>query len=356
MTEAVEKVLLDKDVLREYFTELLTRRGIDQRDAEATIDVLLSADLRGIDSHGVLRLAVYLKRLDLGLMAKENNIKIEADSENFVVIDGGNYLGPVAAKLAMEKAIEKAQSRTIGLALVRNNHHYGACCYYTMMSAERDMLGFTTTNTVALMAPTGGKRRVIGNNPFSFAAPAGKYKPFVLDIAMSNVAAGKILLARKNGKPIPLGWALNKEGEPTQDAYEGFEGGGMLLPVGGHKGYGMAVMLDILSGVLTGSAFGTQVKALQDYETKDPIGTGHMMAALNIDHIIGIDTFKRRMDQLIEEIKGCDRAKGVEEIFIPGEIEYRTFEKRSIEGVPISKAVIEDINKLGAEVGMGRIM
>lgn len=356
MSENIEKVYLDKDVLKYYYTELLIRRGINRNDAETTVEILLAADLRGVESHGVLRLTVYLERLDLGLMAKENRIQIINEKDNFVVIDGGNYLGPVAAKFAMEKAIEKAEEKTVGLALVRNNHHYGACAYYSMMALDHDMIGFTTTNTVALMAPTGGKKRIVGNNPFSFAAPAGKYKPFVIDIATSNVAAGKIMMARKNGKEIPLGWALNKDGEPTTNAYEGFEGGGLLLPVGGHKGYGMAVMLDILSGVLSGSAFGTRVKALQDYGTKDPLGTGHLMAAVNIGHIIGIDSFRDRMDELIGEIKNCSKASGVEEILVPGELEYRESEKRRKEGIPVSKAIIEDINNLGEQVGLDKII
>lgn len=356
MSEIVEKIFIDKEILRSYFSELLSRRGIETEDAKTTVDILLEADLRGTDSHGVLRLTVYLERLDLGLMAKKNNIKVVSEDNNHVILDGGNYIGLVGAKLGMEKAIEKAESNTIGMSLIRNNHHYGACSYYSLMAVEHDMLGFTTTNTVPLMAPTGGKKRIVGNNPFSFAAPAGKYRPFVIDVAMSNVAAGKILMARKNGVEIPLGWALNSDGEPTTNAYDGFEGGGILLPVGGHKGYGMAVMFDILSGVLSGGAFGKQVKALQDYETKEPLGACHMMMAVNVDRIIGIDNFKNNMDELIEEIKNCPRANGVEEIFIPGEIEFNTYEKRSREGIPVSKAVINDINKLGREVNLGNII
>lgn len=353
--EEVNKVLLDYQVLKKYCTELLTRRGINRADAEITMDILLAADLRGVDTHGVLRFAAYLKRLDLGLLAKENKVTIVSEKDNVVVIDGGNYLGPVAAKLAMSKAIEKAKDNTVALALVRNNHHYGACAYYSMMPLESNMIGFTSTNTAPLMAPTGGKQRIIGNNPFSFAAPAGKYKPFVIDIAMSVVAAGKIMLARKNRQEIPLGWALNKEGVPTQNAYDGFEGGGILLPIGGHKGYGMAVMFDIITGLLSGSAFGSKIKALQDYGTKDPMGTGHFMAALNINHIMNIDHFKQGMDELIEEIKNCQKAEGVSEILVPGEIEFAIFEKRSKEGIPISKAVIEDINELGKQVGLDRL-
>jgi len=175
----VSKILIEHQILKNYCVELLTRRGIDRADAETTVDIMVTSDLRGVDTHGILRMATYLKRLDLGLLAKDNNITVVAEKDNFVVIDGGNYLGPEAAKMAMSRAIEKAKDNTVGLAFVRNNHHYGACAYYSMMALESDMIGFTSSNGAPVMAPTGGKKRVIGNNPFFFAAPAGKYKPFV---------------------------------------------------------------------------------------------------------------------------------------------------------------------------------
>lgn len=348
--------MITKEKLEAYCIKLLVSRGINRGDAKITADAILYADLRGIDSHGVMRFVTYLQRLDQGLISRENNITTVTESDTFAVIDGGNYIGPVAAKVAMDKAIEKAKKNVVGIALVRNNHHYGACSYYSSMALKHDMIGFTASNTAPLMAPTGGKKRLIGNNPFSFAAPAGKYNPFILDMACSVVAAGKILLAEKNGKTIPIGWALDKEGKPTESPYEGFEGGGMLLPIGEHKGYGMAVMLDILSGVLTGSAFGTEVKAIKDFSSKGSLGTGHFMAALNIEPILGVQFFKNRMDQLIEEIKSCPTAEDVDEIMIPGEISQRVYEERIKQGIPINRSIVNDLNELGKIVGIDDLL
>ncbi|SBV99854.1 putative oxidoreductase [uncultured delta proteobacterium] len=346
------KIWIDGGVLKQYATDLLVRRNIAPADAAVTVDNLIFADLRGIDTHGVMRLALYLERIDRGLLAAENRVAIVRENDGMVVVDGGNYLGPVAATLAMEKAVAKAKNGVAGLGFVRNNHHYGSCAYYAMMALPHDMIGFSCSNTTPLMAPTGGARRLVGNNPFAFAAPAGKYRPFVLDIALSVVAGGKILLAEKNGQKIPYGWALDKNGQPTDDPRAGFSDGGLLLPIGGHKGYGMAVMVDILAGVLAGSAFGTEVQGLADFASTKPLGTGHCMVALNVEAILGIRAFKDRMDALIEEIKSVPLAEGVERVYVPGEIEFEVHEKRSREGVPVSPKVVAELEALGASVGL----
>jgi len=338
-------VIVTKEKLENYCIKHLVSRGINIDDAQTTTDALLYADLRGISSHGVMRLIPYLKRMDLGLMSAENNVSVVSESDTYAVIDGANYIGPVAAKMAMEKAIEKAKKNAIGIALVRNNHHYGACSYYSSMALKHDMIGFTASNAPPLMAPTGGKKRLIGNNPFSFAAPAGKYTPFILDLACSVAAGGKILLSGKIGQIIPFGWLLNNKGEPTDNPLD-FENDGMLVPIGEYKGYGMAVMLDILAGVLSGSVFGAGVKVLMDFNTTEPLGTGHFMAAIDIEPILGIELFNKRMEQLIEEIKSCPKAEGIDEILVPGERSQRIYNKRLKEGIPIERKILEELRGL----------
>jgi LDH2 family malate/lactate/ureidoglycolate dehydrogenase len=346
-------VNIPKDVLSAYGSELLVNRGVVREDAETAMDAYLTADLRGVESHGILRFATYIKRIDMGLMQATNNIRIITESDSFCVIDGGNYLGPVIGVLAMEKAIAKAEKNTIAISLVQNSSHLGMCAYYAMMPLPHDMIGFVTTNAAPLMAPTGGKKPIIGNNPFAFAAPAGEHLPVVLDIAVSQVAAGKVLFYKETGRSIPPGWCLDKEGNPTEDATAGhYSNGGMLLPMGGHKGYGMAIMFDILAGVLTGSAFGDKILTLLDFETQRPSGAGHFMMAINIAHIMDPTYFKSRLDSLIDEIKSCPRADGIEEIYLPGELEFACEKQRKIEGIPITPQTLNELNQLGMAIGM----
>lgn len=349
----VEKILVRPEKVQYYAEALLTHYGLAEADARTVAANLLFANLRGLDTHGVMRLPTYLKRLELGLANRDATPEIVDEGDNYAVIDGGNGLGPVAGKLAMEAAIKKAKEHMIGLSFVRNSQHYGSCAFYTMMAMEQDMIGFSTSNTAPLMAPSGGKKRLIGNDPISFAAPASEGMTFVLDIALSNVAGGKIMLAEKNGQTIPLGWALDKEGRPTTDPHAGFSDGGLLLPVGAHKGYGMVVMLDILCGLLSGGVPSAKVLGTTDFQSQGNMGTCFMMAAIDVEHLMPVDTFKSRMGEMIQEIKGCPRAEGVSEILLPGEIEARAAAERSANGIPITLPILRELESLGSAAGIG---
>ncbi len=351
--QEVEKVLVRPEKVMRYAEKLLEHAGLSETDAETVAANLLFANLRGLDTHGVIRLPTYLKRVELGLANKGARPQVVDEGETYAVIDGDNGLGPVAGKMAMELAIRKAKENMIGLAFVRNSQHYGSCAFYTMMAMERGMIGFSTSNTAPLMAPTGGKKRLIGNNPISFAAPAPEGLTFVLDIALSNVAGGKIMLAEKNGQSIPLGWALDKEGNPTTDPHAGFTDGGLLLPVGAHKGYGMAVMLDILCGLLSGGVTSSKVLGTTDFKSQGNMGTCFMMAAINVERLMPVDTFKARMGEMIREIKDCPKAEGVQEILLPGEIEAKVTAERSNGGIPITLPILRELEALGEAAGIG---
>lgn len=352
----VETATVMPEKLLTYMEELLQRHGLPAENAETVAENLLFANLRGLDTHGVMRLPTYLKRLELGLANRDARPEIVQEDTAFAVIDGNNGLGPVAGKMAMELAIQKAEENMIGLAFVRNSQHYGSCAFYTMMAMERDMIGFSTSNTAPLMAPTGGKKRLIGNNPISFAAPTPDGMTFVLDIALSNVAGGKVMLAEKNGQSIPLGWALDKEGHPTTDPHAGcFTNGGLLLPVGSHKGYGMVVMLDILCGLLSGGVPSSKVLSTTDFQSRGNMGTCFMMAAIQVERLMPVEVFKARMGEMIGEIKSCPRAEGVSEILMPGEIEARAAAERRANGIPITLPVLREVEALGVKAGIGTL-
>ena len=353
--EEVQKVLIPAQQVFSYTKALLVQAGLPDADAQTVAENLLFANLRGLDTHGVMRLPTYLKRVELGLANKNAVPQVINEGETYAVIDGNNGLGPVAGKMAMEMAIEKARKNTVGLAFVRNSQHYGSCAFYTMMAMEQGMVGFSTSNTAPLMAPTGGKKRLIGNNPISFAAPTPDGMTFVLDIALSNVAGGKIMLAEKNGQSIPLGWALDKEGRPTTDPHAGFTDGGLLLPVGAHKGYGMVLMLDVLCGILSGGVTSSKVLGTTDFHSQGNMGTCFMMAAINVESLMPLETFKTRMGEMIQEMKDCPRAEGVEEILLPGELEARAEKKRGCEGIPITLPILQELEALGEAAGLGRL-
>ena len=351
----VEKVVVEPGKLFAYMQELLNGYGLPEAHAGIVAQNLLFANLRGLDTHGVMRLPTYLKRLELGLTNSNAQPEVVQEGTAFAVLDGHNGLGPVAGKLAMELAIQKAEENMVGLSFVRRSQHYGSCAFYTMMAVERGMIGFSTANTAPLMAPTGGKKRMIGNDPISFAAPTPEGMTFVLDIALSNVAGGKIMLAEKNGQSIPLGWALDKEGRPTTDPHAGFTDGGLLLPVGGHKGYGMVVMLDILCGLLSGGVPSAKVLGTTDFQSTGDMGTCFMMAAIHVEKLMPLAAFKDRMGEMIRDLKSCPRVEGVPEILMPGEIEARAAAERSVNGIPVTLPVLREIEALGQKAGIGNL-
>jgi LDH2 family malate/lactate/ureidoglycolate dehydrogenase len=334
--------------LKEFTMEILREADVSESGAEITADCLMEADLRGVYSHGVMRLPVYVRHLrktGAGGMTARPEISVIREGEAYALIDGGNGLGPVVSARAMEMAIDKARTTALAGVGVRSSNHNGAEAYYAMMALEHEMIGFcVTVGGKNIIAPWGGLDALLGNNPFAFAIPTGTEWPVVLDMACSVVARGWIMLAMKNDWKIPDGWAVNREGEPTTNAEEAYEG--LVLPTGGYKGYALALIGCILGGVLTGASIGSEVTDLgQDFDRDQNVG--HFVGALSIEKFIPVQTFKERMDRLIGELKSSRQMKGVEKIYLPGEKEYETREQNLRDGIPISGGVLSELNKLG---------
>ena len=323
--------------------------GLPQADAAVVTDNLIQADLRGHSSHGIARVYVYCDRISTGLVATRPAIKVLNETPAAFHLDGGHGMGAVVARRAMRMCIEKAKLSGIAMCSVRAGTHFGIASYYTMQAAGEDMIGYACSNAPATMSPWGGITPMLGTNPFSMAVPAGRHRPIVLDSSSSIVARGKINLAEIENRPIPMGWAIDKEGHPTTDATAALQGS--VLPFGEHKGYGIALMIDILSGVMSGAGYGPHLGALwNNPDTHQNLG--FFLLAINVASFCGVSDFKRRIDQMIDEIKASEKAPGVDEILVPGEIEFRSEAYNREHGIIVGSGVLRDLNDLQRRYGL----
>jgi LDH2 family malate/lactate/ureidoglycolate dehydrogenase len=335
------------DRLITFAEAVLSAVGLPNADAHLVADSLVRADLWGHQSHGVMRLSWYVARIRAGVVQAVTQPELIVDAGAVAVLDGRDGVGQVIASQAALESIRRAKAHGIGAVAVRNSNHFGTAAYFTRLATPEGCIGLLTTNASPAMAPWGGRKKTVGNNPWSVAAPIGSHPPMVLDIANTVVARGKIFLARQKGLPIPTGWAINAAGESTTDPVEALAG--IILPMGGHKGYAISVALDVLSGILTGSAFGTSVHG--PYQAEHRGGCGHLMIALNIETFLPLTEFNIRMERLIDELKSVPLAKGFDEIFYPGEIEARNEERYLREGLQLPEETLADLAKLAKETG-----
>ncbi|MTI82267.1 MAG: Ldh family oxidoreductase [Firmicutes bacterium] len=336
------------DKLLKFCTDLITGAGVPSEDAQIVADVLVDTSMEGLDTHGISRLPIYLTRIQNGRINSTPNIKVEKTAPASANVDGDNGLGQLVAVKSMEAAIELAQDAGVGVVATKHSNHYGASAYYCKMASAEGMVGLAFTNTPSGIPPWGGKKAYFGTNPIAFGFP-GKEQPVVIDMSASTVARGNIILAAKEGRSIPEGWAIDNEGRPTTDAKAALEGA--VLPMAGPKGYAMALAVETLSGILSGSAYGPEVGWIYDDSTK-PVNIGHFFIAINIDKLIPIDSFVNRIDNMVNEIKSSPRAEGVDEIFIPGERRTNKAKNRSQEGIPVTDQLLEELNKLASEFGV----
>ncbi|MDP4023829.1 Ldh family oxidoreductase [Methylobacterium sp. NEAU 140] len=339
---------IDPERLLAFATAVYVRCGMPEADARLSADTLVQADLWGHQSHGVMRLSWYVARLRSGVCAAVAEPETVVDAGAVAVIDGRDAMGQVLTARAMDEAVTRARAHGIGAVALRNSGHFGTAMYYTRMAARAGCVGFLSTNASPSMAPWGGREKVVGNNPWSWAAPAGRHAPMVLDIANTGVARGKIYLARQKGLPIPEGWALDAAGAPTTDPAAAIEG--IVLPMAGHKGYAIAVMMDMLSGVLAGSASGTGVAG--PYQAERRSGAGQFLLALDIARFQPPEDFAARMEALITELKGVPLAQGFDEVFYPGEIEARAEARHRAEGLVLPEDTLADLGRLAEETGV----
>jgi LDH2 family malate/lactate/ureidoglycolate dehydrogenase len=320
--------------------------GVPEVDARTIADALVDADLRGVHSHGVRWIPRYVGSLRSGGTNPRPNVQVVDDGETIAVVDGDLGLGHVVAAAANDIAIERALAHGIGAVALRRSTHCGAMGYYTNRTASRGCIGFASTNGNANMAPTGGTSRLVGNNPLAYSIPTRRGFPFALDMATSVVAGSRLLMAIERGESIPTGWATDERGQPTEDPRDWRERDGLLLPIGGPKGYGLAVVLDILCGVLSGGHFGAR------RSEPGSTDTSQFFMAIQIDRFMPLDQFLDRMDALIEQIRSSELAPGSPGVFLPGEIEQNLKQDRLVAGVPLDDQTVQALERIGRELGI----
>ncbi len=346
---------VDEKALRELCEKIFFKLGVKGEDANTVTDVLVEADLRGISSHGVARLKRYVDGIRCGKMNPKPKMKVVRENPVMALIDADNALGQVAGVFGMKKAIEKAKDMGVGIVSVAHSNHYGIAGYYSMMALKYDFIGISMTNSAPLVIPTFGSEPILGTNPLSIAIPTGSQAPVVLDMATSVVTRGKIEVYARMDRKLPEGWAVGEEGEIETNPsilLKGFlERKGGILPLGGegetfggHKGYGLSFIIDILAGVLSGSAFGKHT-----YESRYP-DLGHFFCAVDISCFRDASEFKRDMDRYIQEIKSSKKASEEKRIYVHGEKEFENKERNQREGIPLDEKTLQMIKKLSQEV------
>lgn len=341
------RVSIDEIKLRAE--KIFKKVGLSEEDAKIMTSVLLETEMRGVFTHGFIRLSKYVSCIKSGGIKTNGNCEVCFDSPSWALIDGKDNLGIVISYKATKLAIEKAKKTGVGIVNVRGSHHFGAAGYYTSMCADENMIGMAMSNGDVLIAATGTAEKTIGNNPFSYAYPADKHGKIVYDIAMSYVSDRKILQMEAEGKELPSGWIIDKDGNPTIDPSE-YMKGGTLLPFGGYKGYGLAMLVETLAAVTSNAATTTDVHAWNTDPNKGG-NTGHFFMALDLGKMGDVTEFKKKADEIIDQIKSAKKAKGVEKVYFPGEIESEKMKKCLESGyVEILDDTMADIEKVENEL------
>lgn len=347
--------------LKRFAREIFSKIGCSDDDASLATEVLLSADIRGIDSHGIARLSGYVRLWEAGRLNPTPKITIVHESPSTAVVDGDRGLGLVVAPKAMEIAMSKARSHGSGWVSVKNSNHFGIAGYHAMMALGSDMIGMAMTNASPLVAPTFSLDRLLGTNPIAVAVPAGEEPPFVADMATTTAANGKLEILQRKGKEAPTGWIQDKSGRSSTDPHE-LKNGGALIPLGSdyehgsHKGYCLGAVVDIFSAVLSGANYGPWVPPFVAFlaPPTDPVGEGigHFFGAMRVDAFRPADDFKRNMDNWIRRFRSSTPAEGHERVLIPGDPEREMAAYREQHGIPVNPKVVEDLKALAARFGV----
>ena len=353
-----------EDRLRTFTYHIFKYMGCSDEHAKLATDVLIKADLRGIDSHGVARLSGYVRLWEKKRINAKPNIKIVHETPTTATIDGDAGLGLVVAPFAMQIAIEKAEKYGSGWVAVKNSNHFGIAGYHALMAVEKDMIGISMTNASPLVAPTFSKERMLGTNPMCYAFPASKYPPVIVDMATAAAANGKLEIAQRAQKDIPSGWVQNQAGESSINANE-LKEGGSLLPLGSdkdhgsHKGYGLGATVDILSAVLSGANYGPWAPPFVAFlePSANPVGQGlgHFFGALSVNGFRPAQEFKAHMDNWIERFKNAEPIDAEQGVIIPGEPEHKFEQTRKTEGIPLIDVVVNDLNQLAEKLGVEKL-
>jgi L-2-hydroxycarboxylate dehydrogenase (NAD+) len=345
--------------LFDFTRHVFTKMGCSSSDADLATSVLLSADLRGIDSHGVARLSGYVRLWDAKRVNATPNVRVVHESPSTAVVDGDAGLGLVVAPKAMEIAIQKAKVSGTGWVAVRNSNHFGIAARHAMMALDHDMIGMGMTNASPLVAPTYSVERLLGTNPICVAIPAGNQPPFVADFATTTAANGKLEILQRKNQEAPTGWIQKMNGDPSTNPHE-LKDGGALLPLGGdrdhgsHKGFCLGAWVDIFSAVLSGANYGPWVPPFVSFlaPPADPVGEGigHFLGAMRVDAFRPADEFKHHMDNWITRFRSAKTIDGENAVIIPGDPEREMESVRMKEGIPLNEKVLKDLEELGTRM------
>lgn len=341
--------LFTAEELTDYAREMFLSVGMSEDHAALVAGDLVKANLRGVDSHGVSRIPMYLERLRRGLVNPRPEVRVNKVAGAVAHVDGDNGMGFIASDVAMNAACDLAAEMGIGLAGVHRSTHFGMGACYALRAIERGFISMIFTNSSPAIPMWGGRTAFLGASPIAAGIPGGKHPPFVMDMAMTVIARGKIRLSAMKGDPIPAGLALDVDGNPTTDAAKAFEG--VCLPFGGVKGSVLATLMDLMSGVFTGANFGGDVKSLY-FDHSAPQNVGHLFFAIRPDLFMSMTDFGARMEEFYNRIKELPRAAGVDEIMLPGEPEQRREDQRRRDGIPVTANVLADLVAEGARAGV----
>jgi len=330
-------------VLDQFTHQVLEGLGVPLNDAITAAGVLGQANLRGVDTHGIELLPGYVSRIKQGTVKTKPRIKVLKEGVATMVIDADQSLGQISSRFAMQQAINKALLSGIGWVNVVNSNDHGALAYYSLMAAEQEMIGIVTTTTSSCMAPWGSREPLVGNNPLAIAAPCNNHEPLVLDMATSLLANSRVRLARDRSEPVPEGLSIDSQGNPNSDP----DRSAALLPVGGYKGSGLAMMLGILSGVLAGAPFTGYPGGRVGGEASE---LSHLMIAVSIEQFTDLEGFKDSVDRIIDAWHRSDTRPGFDEVYVPGEIEWRRVPDREANGIPVSGTLAAKLSKIAEEL------
>jgi LDH2 family malate/lactate/ureidoglycolate dehydrogenase len=331
-----------KEALENLVAQLASGMGVPAADAALFAEVLVDADLHGVSTHGVSRLNIYLKRIDKGLIDPIAVLKIDREMGSVISFDAGNGLGQVQARKALDLLVPIARKNGVATSTIRNSQHFGALSWFCNYAASKQLVLLAMTNCEPAMSPEGGYEPFFGTNPIAASFPTGKGFPIKIDLATAGVARGNIIAAQKKGQPIPFGWALDPDGNPTTDASQALLG--TVLTMAGHKGYALALMVELFSGVLSGSAIGPDIGSMYKHlDRKQDVG--HFFCLLNIEAFLDYPEYLRHIDETIDRIKATKRRPGVDEILVPGERSARKASINLAEGIPVSDETIAEIEQ-----------
>ena len=337
------------DAATAFAVRLLVAHGLPEADARTVAHCLVLADLRGVDTHGIQYLPHYLGRVDKGLINPRPDLRLEPRSPVAAALDGQNAFGFVVGMTAIEACIDMARTYGIGIVAARRSTHFGMAASYVLRAVEQGFVAQVYSNASPAMPPWGGRVAMLGTSPFACGAPGGRLDPYVLDLSFAVAARGKIRKAARRGEPIPLGWALDAQGRPTTDA--GAADTGVVLPIGGYKGSGLAMLMDLFGGVIAGAGYAGGVgNQFTGYDR--PQDVGHFFLAMKPDLFVPLEEYRARMDRLSSAVRGAPRAEGFEEILMPGEREFRLERARRVSGVPVGPVELRSLDQAARAAGV----